>query len=97
RDWSSDVCSSDLSFTAQEIWAALPQQLADGSTRSSYVFTESWYQAAAEIQVSAEELARWQTVLEVRDEVNRAIEQARRDDKVGGSLQAEVTVYALPE
>lgn len=91
--WLAPICS----FTAQEIWAALPQQLADGSTRSSYVFTESWYQAAAEIQVSAEELARWQTVLEVRDEVNRAIEQARRDDKVGGSLQAEVTVYALPE
>ena len=90
--WLAPICS----FTAQEVWVALPQQLADGKQRSPYVFTESWYQVDAGMQVSDDELARWQMVLEVRDEVNRAIEQARRADKVGGSLEAEVTVYAEP-
>jgi len=32
--------------------------------------------------------------LEVRDSVNQALEQARRNDVIGGSLQAEVTLFA---
>ncbi|MDO1777580.1 hypothetical protein Q2340_25570, partial [Escherichia coli] len=35
--------------------------------------------------------------LKVRGEVNKAIEQARADKKVGGSLEAAVTLYAEPE
>ncbi|RUO41564.1 isoleucine--tRNA ligase [Pseudidiomarina aestuarii] len=89
--WLAPICS----FTAQEIWTALPQTDAASNKRSAYVFTESWYTAAAQIEgmaVSAEENTHWQQVLEVRDEVNRALEQARRDEKIGGSLQAEVTL-----
>ena len=33
-------------------------------------------------------------LLNVRDAVNQALEQARRDDVIGGSLQAEVPLYA---
>src|SRR5690606_23247163 len=91
--WLAPICS----FTAQEIWDALPQQLANGEARSRYVFTESWYREAAQISVSPVDNALWQTVLEVRDEVNRTLEQARRDNVIGGSLQAEVTVYAVAD
>ncbi len=90
--WLAPICS----FTAQEIWQALPPQLVDGSQRSAYVFTESWYQGAQHIQVSADENARWQQVLLVRDAVNAELEQARRDELIGGSLQAEVALFALP-
>src|SRR5690606_328624 len=91
--WLAPICS----FTAQEIWDALPKQLVNGKARSRYVFTESWYREAAQISVSPADNALWQTVLEVRDEVNRTLEQARRDDVIGGSLQAEVTVYAVAD
>lgn len=79
------------SFTAQEIWELMPE--VEG--RSRYVFTEEWYSAWPQLdgqsKLSNED---WQQLLAVRDEVNRALEQARRDDKIGGSLQAEVTLYA---
>lgn len=88
--WLAPICS----FTAQEIWTALPQQDASGNTRSQYVFTESWYRDANGISVSNEDNAFWQQLLEVRDAVNRALEQARRDDVIGGSLQAELKLYA---
>ncbi len=91
--WLAPICS----FTAQEIWQAMAPQLADGSQRKPYVFTESWYQGAQAITVSADENARWQQVLLVRDAVNAALEQARRDELIGGSLQAEVQLLAEPK
>jgi isoleucyl-tRNA synthetase len=36
----------------------------------------------------------WQQLLLVRDEVNKVIEGARKEGKVGASLQAEVTLFA---
>ncbi|XPE49249.1 hypothetical protein ACNKHL_00190 [Shigella flexneri] len=39
----------------------------------------------------------WDELLKVRGEVNKVIEQARADKKVGGSLEAAVTLYAVPE
>lgn len=39
----------------------------------------------------------WDKLLKVRGEVNKVIEQARADKKVGGSLEAAVTLYAEPE
>lgn len=91
--WLAPICS----FTAQEIWTALPAHNGAGEQRSDYVFTEAWYRDAAEITASEVDNAFWQQLLEVRDAVNRALEQARRDDVIGGSLQAEVTLYAKPE
>jgi isoleucyl-tRNA synthetase len=39
----------------------------------------------------------WDTLLTVRGEVNKVIEQARADKRVGGSLEAAVTLYADSE
>ncbi|MFP1461496.1 hypothetical protein ACLB1E_00365 [Escherichia coli] len=39
----------------------------------------------------------WDELLKVRGEVNKVIEQARADKKVGGSLEAAVTLYTEPE
>ncbi|MCJ8317938.1 isoleucine--tRNA ligase [Idiomarina sp.] len=83
--WMAPICS----FTAQEIWGLLPGE------RGEYVFTESWYEGFSEFAgVSDTENAFWMQLLEVRDTVNQALEQSRRDDVIGGSLQAEVTLYA---
>ncbi|RUO79817.1 isoleucine--tRNA ligase [Idiomarina tyrosinivorans] len=86
--WMAPICS----FTAQEIWALLPGK------RSDYVFTETWYSGLTPFAgVSQADNNYWMQILAVRDQVNQALEQARRDDKIGGALQAEVTLYAAGE
>ncbi len=80
-----------MSFTAQETWAALP------GTRDDYVFTGVWYDGLEGIPARAMDNSFWQSILEVKTEVNKAIEQARRDGTVGGSLEVDVTVYATAD
>ncbi|RYV02569.1 isoleucine--tRNA ligase [Shewanella sp. OPT22] len=86
--WISPV----LSFTADEIWQLLPGK------REKYVFTQTWYEGLESV-VTENDLSDeyWQTLLSVRTEVNKVLEQARRDKKIGGSLEAEVTLYAAEE
>ncbi|MDF2178230.1 isoleucine--tRNA ligase [Aliiglaciecola sp. CAU 1673] len=80
-----------MSFTAQEIWQALPGK------RDKYVFTDTWYQALEDMQLGGEiDDADWQQLILVKDEVNKTLERARRDGVIGGSLEAEVTLYAEP-
>jgi isoleucyl-tRNA synthetase len=80
-----------MSFTAQEIWQALP------GDRSKYVFTDVWYDALAQMPAGKFDDNYWQKLLLVRDEVNKVLEAARREDRIGASLQAEVTLYAGTE
>lgn len=86
-----------MSFTAQEIWELLPTP-AEGD-RDKYVFTAEWYTAWPTGIESSDRIGNdnWQQLLQVRAEVNRALEQARNNDQIGGSLQAEVTLFAKPE
>ncbi len=80
-----------LSFTAEEAWAVVaPGQ---GSIfRQTY-----WTFAGVGATTDAALLAKWQTVRDVRDAVNKAIEDVRAAGGVGSSLQAEVTIAAAPE
>lgn len=80
-----------MSFTAQEIWEALPGQATE------YVFTDVWYNGFAALPAGKFNDVFWQQLLEVRDEVNKVLESARREERLGASLQAEVTLYAAPE
>ncbi|QSX38082.1 isoleucine--tRNA ligase [Shewanella sedimentimangrovi] len=81
-----------LSFTADEIWQLLPGE------RGAYVFTEEWYQGLASVTVEGDlSDDYWQQLIAVRDEVNKEIEQARRDKRLGGSLEAEITLFADTE
>ncbi|GGZ11838.1 MULTISPECIES: isoleucine--tRNA ligase [Shewanella] len=78
-----------LSFTADEIWQLMPGK------RDTYVFTQEWYDGLQSVTVE-NDLSDdyWQQLLQVRDEVNKALEQGRRDQLIGGALEAEVTLYA---
>lgn len=80
-----------MSFTAQEIWEALPGH------STPYVFTDVWYPGFANLPAGKFSDAFWQQLLEVRDEVNKVLEAARREEKLGASLQAEVTLFAGAE
>ena len=78
-----------MSFTADEIWGYLPGE------RAQYVFTEEWYQGLFGLaEDEALNDAYWAELLKVRGEVNKVIEQARADKRIGGALEATVTLYA---
>ncbi|RAK00751.1 isoleucine--tRNA ligase [Aliidiomarina maris] len=88
--WMAPVTS----FTAQEIWDLMPAV----AERERYVFTAEWYQAWPQQDGQAKlSDADWQRLVAVRGEVNRALEQARRDERIGGSLQADVMLYVDSE
>ncbi|MGG8472576.1 isoleucine--tRNA ligase [Rahnella sp. PAMC25617] len=78
-----------MSFTADEIWAELP------GSREKFVFTEEWYDGLFGL-AGNESMndAFWDELLKVRGEVNKVIEQARADKRLGGSLEAAVTLFA---
>lgn len=76
------------SFTAQELWQEMPWQ------QDEFVFTGKWYDGLGEVTLSEDFNHQfWQQVLAVKNEVNRCIELTRKDGKIKGSLQAEVTLY----
>ncbi|KAF6657504.1 isoleucine--tRNA ligase [Enterobacteriaceae bacterium EKM102V] len=81
-----------MSFTADEIWGYLLGE------RAQYVFTEEWYQGLFGLaEDEALNDAYWAELLKVRGEVNKVIEQARADKRIGGALEATVTLYADAE
>ncbi|QSX32782.1 isoleucine--tRNA ligase [Shewanella avicenniae] len=78
-----------LSFTADEIWQLLPGE------RAQYVFTQEWYDGLRSVTLDDDlSDAYWEQLLTVRDEVNKVLEQGRRDKVIGGALEAEITLFA---
>ena len=76
-----------MSFTAEEAWAVF----APG--RGS-IFKQTYWPLATP---DAALLAKWAAIRQVREAVNKAIEDLRSAGGVGASLQATVTVTAPPE
>ncbi|QMV13449.1 isoleucine--tRNA ligase [Vibrio spartinae] len=83
-----------MSFTADEIWREMPELQANGATRNPFVFAEEWYEGLFDLQ-DGEPLdhAFWSHIQDVRGVVNKLLEAARGEKIIGGSLQAEVTLY----
>ena len=78
-----------MSFTAQEIWQEIPGE------REEFVFTQSWYEGLHAFTDNDEfGNSFWHHIMEVKDAANQAMEQARKDGQLGGSLEAEVHLYA---
>ena len=46
--------------------------------------------------IPLEEVKKWEEFLEIREEVNKALEESRRQGEIGSSLQARVTIEAAP-
>ena len=78
-----------LSFTAEEIWENLPGKRVDS------VFLSEWYEALpAPNDDDTMGDAFWSEMLLVRQTVNKALEAARAEGLLKGSLDAEVMLYA---
>lgn len=81
-----------LSFTAEEIWQAIP-----GSETES-VFLNEWYKGLSQLNENETmSPAFWEKMRLVRDAVNKEIERLRNEGKLGSSLEASVTLYSEPD
>lgn len=78
-----------LSFTADELWPYLPGK------RSESVLLSTWYDQLPLLPADATLTDRdWQTVMTVKKAVNQQLEAARHENTIGGSLAADITLYA---
>ncbi|MBA3564134.1 MAG: isoleucine--tRNA ligase [Gammaproteobacteria bacterium] len=73
-----------LSFTADEIWRALPGE------RAKSVFLTTWHELP---EIAAGTSIDWDAVLEAREAVARELEQLRNAGRIGSGLEAEVDLY----
>ncbi len=80
-----------LCFTTEEIW----QELEAREGRPAWATTTIHVQQFPEPLEVAEDralLERWERLMRIREEVNKALEQARRAGRIGGSLEACVVI-----
>jgi isoleucyl-tRNA synthetase len=77
-----------LSFTSEEIWTAFR-----GDSRSS-VHVSSFPEPISEARLTDEERGKWETMLALRQQVSKALEEARAVKTIGSSLEAKITIEA---
>jgi isoleucyl-tRNA synthetase len=77
-----------LAFTADEIWQFLPGE------RNESVLLNTWYDGLNRLPEGFElDRAYWDQVMAVKAAVNKELENLRAAKAIGGSLQAEVTLF----
>jgi isoleucyl-tRNA synthetase len=82
-----------LPVTADELWKHLPASVSASAAREASVHLALFPSDAASL-VQPEIDARWQRLRSIRDDVNRALENARQEKIIGTSLQAHVRLAA---
>lgn len=75
-----------LPFTAQEAWQVLQKD-------DSYIFVAEWYHlpTPALSNINAKD---WERILAVKERANKAMDNARADKLIGGSLSAHLVITA---
>jgi isoleucyl-tRNA synthetase len=77
-----------LSFTAEEIWQALPGERGDS------VLFETWYDGLVATQASPEQRRWWTDLLTIRDAASRVLEGMRKAERIGAALEAKLAIHA---
>ena len=80
-----------LAFTADEIWKAMPH---DKSRNTASALLND---IPAPKGIEAEFAAKWDRIHEIRNDVNKALEEARNAKIIGKSLEAKVALFASGE
>ena len=80
-----------LCFTADEIWHAMPHAAGDDE-RNVVLNDMPEYDSA--LTFTDAEAIKWEKIIAVRDDVNKALEQARGSKLIGKPLEAKVTITA---
>ncbi|MDJ0534443.1 MAG: isoleucine--tRNA ligase [Xenococcaceae cyanobacterium MO_207.B15] len=76
-----------LSHMAEDIWQSLPYE-----TGYKSVFESGWVETKEEWK-KPDMVEFWDTIRNLRDEVNKVMEEARQDKAIGSSLDAKVLLY----
>lgn len=87
------VLTPILAFTCDEIWKAMPH--AAGRDPRSPLFND--IPQPEYIAADADFMAKWDRIHRIREDVQKALELARKDKTIGKSLEAKVTLYATGE
>ena len=82
-----------MNFTAAEAWEHLPSAGGDEQRKAHEVFLQEFPAENAEA-IDSELDRKWKRFLEVRSEITKALEGARRDKVIGHPLEAKVMVKA---
>ena len=93
-DTMAKLFSPILAFTCDEIWQAMPHR--DGDDARNILFNDM-NQPFTDYALDAETMAKWDTLIKVREDVNGVLEQARADKRIGKALEAEVHLLAQDE
>ena len=80
-----------LCFTAEEVWQELEALAGRTSWSESSIHAESFPEPLEVAQDDAL-LQRWERLTQVREQVNKALEEARQADRIGTSLQARIII-----
>ncbi len=79
-----------LAFTAEEVWKSLKRP---GSVHTA-LFPEPAELTAGLTEDARKRVANWDRLMEVREEVLKSLETARRDKFIGAPLEARVSISA---
>ena len=82
-----------LSFTAEEIWSYIPKVRDPEGAESIFL---SGFPVVNEKFLDEELEKRWERLIKIRDEANKALEIKRQDKFIGNALEARVVFY-LPD
>lgn len=83
-----------LCFTADEIWQAMPHRDGDDATN---IVLNAMPKVNPAWAFAEEASSKWDKLIALRDDVNKALEEARKNKVIGKPLEAWVTVYADDE
>jgi isoleucyl-tRNA synthetase len=89
-----------LPFTAEEVWAHLPKDASDPESVHVALFPKPGISErifAGDVKRAADFRRSWEKLLELREQVTRALEAERRSGTIGSPLEAAVTLAAAPE
>ena len=78
-----------LAFTTEEIWAAMPHT--KDHNIDSVLFNDM--PQCVNVNVDDDFMARWDKINQIRDDVKKALEEARNAKVIGSSLDAKVTLH----
>ncbi len=90
-DTLAKLFSPILAFTCDEIWQAMPHRAGD-DTRN--ILFNDMNQPFTAYALDEATMAKWDTLIRVRADVNGVLEQARADKRIGKALEAKVFLLA---
>ena len=87
-DTMTRIMAPILAYTADEIWQAMPHRATDDAR--NVVFNDM-HRPFAAYALTDDEMARWDTLIALRTDVNAVLEEKRAAKLIGKSLEAKVT------